>query len=168
MKLCIIQCYPYLSPARSRNFAWHLLWLSTTEGKNNVKILAISQTRQFQLLSTDLPSNFWKIARLLDKIKKNPVSLRFISLCFPSKKWYSWRICRYWQSPMNSQYNEKGQWSGENTFTPSAARTIIFHRENLNYLIVCFTLCISFFFNTFVFYSRFSLTRESRNKKGNF
>ena len=26
---------------------WHLLWLSTTEGKNIVKLLAIGQTRQF-------------------------------------------------------------------------------------------------------------------------
>ena len=27
--------------------AWHLLWLLTTEGKNIVKLLAISQTHQF-------------------------------------------------------------------------------------------------------------------------
>ena len=32
-------------------------------------------------------------------------------------------------------------WSGGKTFTPGAARTIIFHRENLNYLLVCFTQC---------------------------
>ena len=30
-------------------------------------------------------------------------------------------------------------------FTPGAARTIIFHRENLNYLLVCFTQCTLFF-----------------------
>ena len=29
---------------RSRNFAWHILWCSTTESKNLVKLLAISQT----------------------------------------------------------------------------------------------------------------------------
>ena len=54
--------------------------------------------------------------------------------------------------------NDRYSWSGENTFTPSAARTIIFHRENLNYLTVCFTLCISFFsirlFSILGFHSR--------------
>ena len=30
MKLWIIQCCPCLSHARSRHFAWHLLWISTT------------------------------------------------------------------------------------------------------------------------------------------
>ena len=33
-------------------------WLSTTEGKNIVKLLAISKTCQFQLFLTDLPPNF--------------------------------------------------------------------------------------------------------------
>ena len=32
------------SCTRSWNFAWHLLWRSTTESKNIVKLLAISQT----------------------------------------------------------------------------------------------------------------------------
>ena len=54
--------------------------------------------------------------------------------------------------------NDRYSWSGENTFTPSAARTIIFHRENLNYLTVCFTLCILFFsirlFSILGFHSR--------------
>ena len=36
-------------------------------------------------------------------------------------------------------------WSGGKTFTPGAARTIIFHRENLNYLLVCFTQSTLFF-----------------------
>ena len=36
-------------------------------------------------------------------------------------------------------------WSGGKTFTPGAARTIIFHMENLNYLLVCFTQCTLFF-----------------------
>ena len=33
-----------ISCMRSWNFAWHLLWRSTTESKNIVKLLAISQT----------------------------------------------------------------------------------------------------------------------------
>ena len=33
-----------ISCTRSWNFAWHLLWCSTTESKNIVKLLAISQT----------------------------------------------------------------------------------------------------------------------------
>ena len=45
---------------------------------------------------TDLLSNFWKISRLLGKIK-NTVSLRFISLSFPRKKIILWRTCPYWQ-----------------------------------------------------------------------
>ena len=34
--------------------------------------------------------------------------------------------------------------------TPGATRTIVFQRENLNYLIVCITQCTLFFFKTFV------------------
>ena len=46
---------------------------------------------------TDLPSNFWKIAKLLGKIK-NIVSLRFISSIFSSKTSSSKRTCAYyWQ-----------------------------------------------------------------------
>ena len=33
-----------ISSTRSWNFAWHLLWCSTTESKNIVKLLAVSQT----------------------------------------------------------------------------------------------------------------------------
>ena len=36
-----------------------------------------------------------------------------------------------------------------------ATRTIIFQRENLKYLVVCFTQCTLFFFNTFVFYCQY-------------
>ena len=95
LKLCTIQCFPHLSHARSRNFAWHRLWLATTEGKNIVKLFTTSQTRQFQLFSTNLPSNFWKIARLLGKIK-NTVS----------KRSSSERTCPYWQwkSAMTGTY----------------------------------------------------------------
>ena len=49
----LIETIPYLSHTRSRNFASHLLWLSTTKGKSIVKLLAIIQTRQFQLFWTD-------------------------------------------------------------------------------------------------------------------
>ena len=41
--------------------------------------------------------------------------------------------------------NDRHLWTGGKTFTPCAARTIIFQRENLNYLIVCFTQCTLFF-----------------------
>ena len=64
-----------VSCTRSWNFAWHPLWRSTTESKNIVKLLAISQTSH-----------------------------------------------------------------------TLAARKIIFQRENLHYLIVCFTQCTLFFF----------------------
>ena len=108
MKLFIIQCYLYSFHARSRNFAWHLLWLSTTEGTNIVKLLG-------QLFSTfKFPSNFWKIAPLLGKIT-NAESLRFLSLSFPSKK--------------SSFMAMNSLWSGGKTFTPCASKTNI-RREN--------------------------------------
>ena len=45
MKLCIIQRLPLIiSCRRSWNFAWQFLWRSTSERKNIVKLLAISQT----------------------------------------------------------------------------------------------------------------------------
>ena len=47
---------------------------------------------------------------------------------------------------MNSRYNKKKRtdrflWSGVKTFTPCPARTIIFQRESLNYLMASFTRC---------------------------
>ena len=46
---------------------------------------------------------------------------------------------------LNSRYNKKGNdrylWSGVKTFTPCPARTIIFKRESVNYLIASFTRC---------------------------
>ena len=127
IKLCIVQCYLYLSHARSRNFAWHLLWYSFTKSKNIVKLLAKSQTRQLQLFSTDKNSNFWKIARLLGKMK-NTVSLRFISFIFSSKKSSSERTCPYWQWIVCTvkKGNERYLWSRGKTSTPFSARTIIF------------------------------------------
>ena len=76
----LTETIPYLSHAWSWNFEQHLLWLSTTEGTNIVKLLAINQTHQFQLFLTD----FWKIAQLLCKIKKT-ISLRFVTLSFLKK-----------------------------------------------------------------------------------
>ena len=105
MKLCFIQCYPYLSHARSRNLTWHLLWLSTTKNKNIVKLLAISHYCQW----------------IVSTIKKG---------------------------------NDRYLWSGVKTFSPCAARTIIFPRENLIYLIVCFTRC-TLCFRYVCFYCRF-------------
>ena len=105
IKLCIVQCYLYLSHARSRNFAWHLLWYSFTKSKNIVKLLAKIQTRQLQLFSTDKNSNFWKIARLLGKMK-NTVSLRCISFIFSEQKIVLWEDMSL--LTMNSLYSEKG------------------------------------------------------------
>ena len=50
-----------------------------------VRNRGVSVQRGSTVFPTDVPSNFWKIARLLGKIK-NTVSLRFISLSFPRKK----------------------------------------------------------------------------------
>ena len=61
-----------------------------------VRNRGVSVQRGSTVFSTDVPSNFWKIARLLGKIK-NSVSLRFISLSFPIKKSSSERTCPYWQ-----------------------------------------------------------------------
>ena len=57
---------------------------------------------------------------------------------------------------MNSLYNGKGKWSvpmvhRKKTLTSSAARIIIFRKENLNHLIVCFTTCTLFFHVRFLF-----------------
>ena len=84
---------------------------------------------------------FLKNHRLLSKI--NTVSLRFISLSFPSKKSSSERACPYWQWIVCTvkKRNDWYQWFVEKPFTPCASRTIIFQRENLKYLIVCFTQC---------------------------
>ena len=56
----------------------------------------VSVPKGSSVFSTDLPSNFWKTARLLGKIK-NIVSLRFISLSFPIKKSSCERTWPYWQ-----------------------------------------------------------------------
>lgn len=93
----LTESIPFLSHARSRSFAWDLLWLSTTEGKNIVKFLAVSQSHQFQLFLTNWPSNFWKIARVLGKIK-NIVSLRSNKFILSEEKIVLWEdICLYWQ-----------------------------------------------------------------------
>ena len=129
MKLCIIQCHPYLSHAQSRNFAWHLLWLSTTEGKNIDKLLAISQTPSILQTDrqTDLPSNFLKIARLLGKIK-HTVSLRFIILYFGAKN-----------RPL-------GTYGPEEKPSRRVLRGQLFSKgKNWNYLVVCFTQFTLFF-----------------------
>ena len=106
----------------------------------------MSEPRGSTVFSTDLPSNFWKISRLLGKIK-GTVSLRFISLSFPSKKSSSETDMSL--LAMNSLYNGKGKWPVpmvhcKKTLTPCAARIIIFRKENLNHLIVCFTKCTLF------------------------
>ena len=85
---------------------------------------------------TDLLSNFWKISRLLGKIK-NTVSLRFISLSFPRKKIILWRTCPYWQwivctmkkgndrylwsTGKNYNYFPKGKFKSFNSFFTKSA-----------------------------------------------
>ena len=107
--ISLTETIPYISHARSRNFAWYLLWLSTTEGKIIFKLLVVNQTREFQLFLTDfhLPSNFWKVARPLGNTKYT-VGLRFKSLSFTNKKIVLWEDMRL--LAMNSLYNEKRQW----------------------------------------------------------
>ena len=72
----LIETIPYLSHTRSRNFASHLLWFSTTKGKSIVKLLAIIQTVNSNYFGQIF--KFLKIAWLRGKIKR----LRFISLSF--------------------------------------------------------------------------------------
>ena len=81
----LIETIPYYLMHYHRIFSLHLLWHSTTGDKNIFKLLAISQSCQFQLFLTDLLLNFWKIAQLLGKVK-NTASLRFISFSFSRKK----------------------------------------------------------------------------------
>jgi len=62
---------------------------------------------------------------------------------FPSKKSSSERTCPYWQwkRTITSIYGPEEKHSRR----VHAARTIIFQRGNLNYLLVCFTQCTLFF-----------------------
>ena len=108
-------------------------------GQNIVRLLAIA------IFFDRFTFKFLKNHRLLSKI--NTVSLRFISLSFPSKKSSSERACPYWQWIVCTvkKRNDWYQWFVEKPFTPCASRTIIFQRENLKYLIVCFTQCTLFF-----------------------
>ena len=105
-----------------------------------------------------------KIARLLGKII-NTVSLRFISLSFP-KKIVLWEDMSF--LVMDSLYNENGKWqvpinvwSGGKTFTPCAARKIIFQKENLNMIIssnaygLFYSVYLVFSFLFFSFFSNF-------------
>ena len=90
------------------------LWKILSMVENIVKLLAISQTCQFQFFFTDLPRNFWKIPRLLGKIK-NTITLRFISLYFLSKKSSSERTCPYWQWNIVFTMKIKGTYGVEET-----------------------------------------------------
>ena len=65
----LMKTIPYLSHARSWSRFCVTSSLALDNWGQNVKLLAISQTRQFYIFLTDLPSNFWTIARLLGKIK---------------------------------------------------------------------------------------------------
>ena len=51
------------------------------------------------------------------------------------------RHYRHWIVGTIKKGNDRYLWSGVKTFTPCAARTIIFKRESVNYLIASFTRC---------------------------
>ena len=85
MKLCIIQLI--ISCTRSWNYARRLLWRSTTESKNIVKILAISQTIH-TVCSED---NYF----LKGKFKLFNTLFHLVYLVFP-KSLFSIAICLPW------------------------------------------------------------------------
>ena len=63
---------------------------------------------------------------------------------------YLWDLCtRPWSSAWHLLWSStnSNSWQSAKPFTPCAARTIIFQRENLNYLMVCFTQGTLFFQN---------------------
>ena len=68
-----------ISCTRSWNFAWHLLWRSTTESKNVVKVLAISQAIHTQ-----------SAARMIIFQRKN---LSYLTVCFTQCTWFFQKVC---------------------------------------------------------------------------
>ena len=69
-----------ISCTRSWNFSWHLLWRSTTESKNIVKLSAISQTIHTVCYEDD---SFQKgKVKKLFKVCFTPCTLFFQKICF--------------------------------------------------------------------------------------
>ena len=73
--------------------------------------------------------------------------LKSYKFIFSKQKSSSERTCPYWQWIVCTikKGNDRYLWSRGKTFTPCTARTIIFQRKNLTYLIVCSTQCTLFF-----------------------
>ena len=76
-----------ISCTRSWNFAWHLLWRSTTEGKTVVKFLAISQTIHSKCAAT---------------VRFTQCTLFFQKVCFLLKICLSSVICGTYVSKINA------------------------------------------------------------------
>ena len=94
MKLWIIQCLPLFISCTIAEFCVTSSLSLDNWGQKYCQTLGKPVNSNF--FCTDLPRNFWKIARVLGKIK-NTITLRFISLYFLSKKSSSERTCPYWQ-----------------------------------------------------------------------
>ena len=147
-----------ISCTRSWNFAWHIFWHLTTESKHFVKLLAICQTiynvcfkddyfpkGKFKLFGGLFHSGYLVFSKCLFSIADLFAVRYLLVLC--TRPWsVAWHLL--WSS------TNSNSWQSAKPFTPCAARTIIFQRENLNYFIVCFTQCTRFY-KTFVFFSWF-------------
>ena len=143
MKLWIIECLPLFISCTIAEFCVKSSLSLDNWGQKCCQTLGNKPNLSIPIFFTDLPRNFWKIARLLGKIK-NAITLRFISLYFVSKKSSSERTCPYWQWIVFTM-KIKGQWLVPMVWKKNIHAVcgedniIIFQRENLNYLIVCFT-----------------------------
>ena len=143
IKLWIIQCLPLFISCMIAEFCVTSSLSLDNWGQKCCQTLGNKPNLSIPIFFTDLPRNFWKIARILGKIK-NAITLRFISLYFVSKKSSSERTCPYWQWIVFTM-KIKGQWLVPMVWKKNIHAVcgedniIIFQRENLNYLIVCFT-----------------------------
>ena len=131
--------------------AWHLLWSQQLRAK----ILSNSRQQAKPVNSNYFRKIFWKIARLLGKIK-NTVSLRFRSLTFPSKKSSSERTCPYWQWIVCT---EKGQWPAPMVHQRKHIHSVCcednyFPKGKFKFFNSLFLSVYLVFLNTFDFYCR--------------
>ena len=94
--------------ARSLNFARHRLWLSTTKGRNIVKLSAISQNHQFQLILT----NGFNLQILKNRCKIIGKIKQYCKLKVYKFIFSEWKIV-LWEDisllAMNSLYDVKGR-----------------------------------------------------------
>ena len=84
----------------------------------------------------------WACALRLDKehvtSDSDPLCIVIGTKFFKKDPCWQWIVCTMKKG--NDQY----LWCWRKTFTPCAAKTIIFQRVNLNYIILCFTQCTLF------------------------